>query len=185
MTDKKCLPPAAARHFLEHYQNLLEAIPAQSKPGASLVVRLAQARDAVHSNPALLEPALALLRQNARPCADDVLQAVRSLRLERWVYIGDTTTHSQLLEMRDDGNAYAVKTLTTPLKDMLGVSSAVIECGLLEFQGQIICDGLLRLHAELGPNYRRSFKEALAACRAQGRLYRDRLLPAGLDQQKR
>jgi len=66
----------------------------------------------------------------------------------------------------------------------LGASGAVIDCGLLLFRGQVICDGLVHLSAQLGPNYRSSFKESLAACRAQGRLYRDRLLPASLDQQK-
>ena len=36
---------------------------------------------------------------------------------------------------------------------------------------------LVGFGAWLGPNYRTSFKEQLAACRAQGALYRDRLLP--------
>ena len=100
-----------------------------------------------------------------------------TLRVDNWIYVNDTATHSHFLEPHETNAAYAIKTLTTPLKEMLGSSGAVISCGLLVFQGQVICDGLVGFDAWLGPNYRSSFKEQLAACRAQGALYRDRLLP--------
>ena len=122
-------------------------------------------------------PALAHLQDQGRFCADDVLQAVHTLRVDNWIYVNDTATHSHFLEPHETNAAYAIKTLTTPLKEMLGSSGAVISCGLLVFQGQVICDGLVSFDAWLGPNYRTSFKEQLAACRAQGALYRDRLLP--------
>lgn len=176
MTHKKCIDSAAARHFLGHYQNLLESIPI-TKPKANVVTQLAAARDALHADPALLQPALAHLQNLGRPCAEDLLQAVHTLRVDNWIYVSDTATHSQFLEPKGAA-AYAIKTLTTPLKEMFGSSGAVLSCGLLVFQGQVICDGLVRFVAWLGPNYRSSFKEQLAACRAQGRLYRDHLLPS-------
>ena len=176
MTHKKCIYPAAARHFLGHYQNLLESIPI-TKPKANVVTQLAAARDALHADPALLQPALAHLQNLGSPCADDVLQAVQTLCVDNWIYVSDTATHSQFLEPKGAA-AYATKTLTTPLKEMFGSSGAVLSCGLLVFQGQVICDGLVRFVAWLGPNYRSSFKEQLAACRAQGRLYRDHLQPS-------
>jgi hypothetical protein len=176
MPHKKCIDPTAARHFLDHYQNLLKAIPTPPTKG-NVVTQLAAARDALHADPALLQSALAHVHNLGRPCADDVLQAVHTLRVNKWIYVSDTTAHSQFLEPKGAA-AYATKTLTTPLKEMLGSSGAVLSCGLLVFQGQVICDGLVRFVAWLGPNYRSSFKEELAACRAQGRLYRDRLLPS-------
>lgn len=177
MTNKKCIDPAAARHFIANYQSLLEAIPI-TKPKANVVTQLAAARDALYANPALLQPALAHPQgQQGRFCADDVLQAVHTLRVDNWIYVNDTATHSHFLEPHETNAAYAIKTLNTPLKELLGSSGAVISCGLLVFQGQVICDGLVGFSAWLGPNYRTSFKEQLAACRAQGALYRDRLLP--------
>ena len=178
MTHKKCIDPTLARHFIAHYQNLLESIPIPiTKPKANVVTQLAAARDALHSNPALLQPALTHLQDQGRRCADDVLQAVHTLRVHNWIYVSDTATHSQFLEASEVKVAYAVKTLTTPLKEMSGRSGAVLSCGLLVYRGQLICDGLVRFVAWLGPNYRSSFKEQLADCRAQGQLYRDRLLP--------
>lgn len=176
MTNKKCIDPAAARHFIANYQSLLETIPT-TKRKANLVAQLTAARDALYANPALLQQALAHLQDQGRFCADDVLQAVHTLRVDNWIYVNDTATHSHFLEPHETNAAYAIKTLTTPLKEMLGSSGAVISCGLLVFQGQVICDGLVGFGAWLGPNYRISFKEQLAACRAQGALYRDRLLP--------
>ena len=176
MTHKKCIDPTAAGHFIAQYRSLLELIPT-NQPQANVVTQLAAARDALYANPALLPPALAHLQDQGRPCAHDVLQAVHTLRVDNWIYVSDTATHSQLLETREVTAAYAIKTLTTPLKQMFGHSGAVISCGLLVYQGQGICDGLVRFVAWLGPNYRIGFKEQLAACRAQGRLYRDRLLP--------
>ena len=75
--------------------------------------------------------------------------------------------------------AYAIKTRGTmaPQRKRSGGSSgAVISCGLLVFQGQVICDGLVSF-ALAGAKLPTNFKEQLAACRAQGALYRDRLLP--------
>ena len=179
MTHKKCIDPTAARHFIAHHQNLLESIPI-TKPKANVVTQLAAARDALHADPALLQPALAHLQDQGRRCADDVLQAVHTLRVNNWIYVSDTATHSQLLEASDVKAAYAIKALTTPLKEMFGSSGAVISCGLLVYQGQVVSDGLVRFVAWLGPGYRGSLKEQLADCRSQGQLYRDRLLPAKL-----
>ena len=46
MTHKKCIDPTAARHFIAHYQNLLESIPL-AKPKGNVVTQLAAARDAI------------------------------------------------------------------------------------------------------------------------------------------
>lgn len=75
MTNKKCIDPAAARHFIANYQSLLETIPT-TKRKANLVAQLTAARDALYANPALLQPALAHLQDQGRFCADDVLQCV-------------------------------------------------------------------------------------------------------------
>ena len=179
MPHKKCIDPTAARHFIAHYKSLLESIPI-TKPEANMPTQLAAARAALLADPALLQPALAHLQAQGRPCADDVLQAVHTLRVHNWIYVSDTATHSQVLEASEVQAAYAIKTLTTPFKEMFGNSGAVISCGLLVYREQVICDGLVRFIAWLGPNYRSSFKEQLADCRAQGRLYRDRLLPETL-----
>ena len=47
MTNKKCIDPAAARHFIANYQSLLETIPT-TKRKANPVAQLTAARDALY-----------------------------------------------------------------------------------------------------------------------------------------
>ena len=108
---------------------------------------------------------------------EDMAAALATLRQDRWIYLRDTAHYSVLLETKQDA-AYAVKCLTTRLRDLVGGSGAIVQCGLLVFRGQVISDGLLSFDAWIGQNYKRSFNEKVADLREGGLFYRDRLLPA-------
>jgi hypothetical protein len=183
MTTACLIDETRARHFIEHYQSLLEQVALDTglvhAPVAKqgLVHLLQAVRDALADKPALIPPALAALQAQGRPVPQDIVDAVATLRVGRWVYLRDTTGYSVLFDGEYEDVAYAVKCLTTPLKEMLGDSGAVITCGLLAYEGRVISDGLVGFVAWLGPGLRRDFNAALGKVRAGGHFHSDRVVP--------
>ncbi|WP_027016862.1 hypothetical protein [Comamonas composti] len=175
-----------ALHFINHYQELLTEVALISglvkrqEGWGSVSEMLVAARTAMLADPGLCEQALQSLQDKGLSVAEDVRKAVLSLRVDHWVYLRDTTSYSVLMDARNEEAAYAVKCLTTRLKELVGDSGAFIECGLLAYQGQLISDGLVGFVAWIGNNYRRSFNQNLTELRAKGQLYGDRVLPAPL-----
>ena len=173
-----------AEHFLDCYQTLLGHVAVVSgllkkaDPETGGLQLMMMARNALAENPALLPEAMASMEKAGSALPQDMQDAIASLRVSHWVYLRDTTSYSVFLETGEREAAYGVKALTTPLKELMGDSGAIIEAGLLVFHGQIICDGLVSLGAWLGANYRSEFNATLAEYRANGQFFRDRLLPA-------
>jgi len=173
----------AALHFIHHYQRLLMEVVAHSsfpKPQSGEVQYLAlltQARNWMLEHPQVLQDALAALRQAHEPLPDDVQSAVTSMRAGRWVYLRDTAHYSILLPVtaHECAQAYAVKSLTTRLRDMTGCSGLVLQTALMEYAGSVVTDGLVGTVAYLGPGYRESYGEYLAQAKAQGQFYQTQL----------
>lgn len=173
----------AALHFIHHYQRLLMEVvahPSFPKPQSGEVPYLAlltQARDWMLEHPQVLQDALAALRQANDPLPGDVQSAVVSMRAGRWVYLRDTAHYSILLPVtaHECAQAYAVKSLTTRLRDMTGSSGLVLQTALMEYAGGIVTDGLVGTVAYLGPGYRESYGEYVAQAKAQGQFYQTQL----------
>lgn len=173
----------AALHFIHHYQRLLMEVvahPSFPKPQSGEVPYLAlltQARDWMLEHPQVLQDALAALCQAHEPLPDDVQSAVTSMRAGRWVYLRDTAHYSIFLPItvHEDAQAYAVKSLTTRLRDMTGCSGLVLQTALMEYAGSVVTDGLVGTVAYLGPGYRESYGEYLAQAKAQGQFYQTQL----------
>lgn len=173
----------AALHFIHHYQRLLVEVvahPSFPKPQSGEVPYLAlltQARDWMLEHPQVLQDALAALCQAHEPLPDDVQSAVTSMRAGRWVYLRDTAHYSILLPVtaHECAQAYAVKSLTTRLRDMTGCSGLVLQTALMEYAGSVVTDGLVGTVAYLGPGYRESYGEYLAQAKAQGQFYQTQL----------
>ncbi|GAO73550.1 hypothetical protein [Comamonas sp. E6] len=172
-----------ALHFIKHYQRLLLEVvahPSFPKPetgDVDYLVLLKEARDWMLEHPQVLEDALAALRKTKKPLPSDVEQAVHSMRLGRWVYLRDTAHYSILLPLtaNECAQAYAVKSLTTRLRDMTGCSGLVLQTALMNYAGGIATDGLVGTVAYLGPGYRESYGEYLAQARTQGQFYQQQL----------
>ena len=173
-----------AQRFQDQYQTLLGHVALTSglleKAGkdASGLQLMTMARNELAKKPALLAKAMASMEQAGEPLAQDMQQAIASLRVGHWVYLRDTSSYSVFLETGALAAAYGVKALSEPFKEFLGDSGAIIEAGLLVFHGQIICDDLISLGAWVGKEYRSEFNATLAEYRTQGLFFRDRLLPA-------
>lgn len=173
----------AALHFIHHYQRLLMEVAAHAsfpKPQSGDVPYLAlltKARGWMLEHPQVLQEALAALRQANKPLPDDVHSAISSMRAGRWVYVRDTAHYSILLPLtaHECTQAYAVKSLTTRLRDMTGGSGLVLQTALMEYAGSIVTDGLLGTVVYLGPGYRESYGEYVAQAKAQGQFYQTQL----------
>jgi hypothetical protein len=74
-------------------------------------------------------------------------------------------------------HAYGAVGITDSIKELLGGSGALVETGLLLYDGRIVCDGLVSPLAWIGPSYKRDFNEALSKIRAVGQFYTDHLVP--------
>ena len=184
----------AALHFIHHYQRLLMEVAAHAsfpKPQSGdepYLALLTKARGWMLEHPQVLQDALVALRQANNPLPDDVYHAVSSMRAGRWVYLRDTAHYSILLPLtaHECTQAYAVKSLTTRLRDMTGGSGLVLQTALMEYAGSIVTDGLLGTVAYLGPGYRESYGEYMAQAKAQGQFYQTQLpvMAAKPEQQK-
>lgn len=173
----------AALHFIHHYQRLLMEVvahpsfPKSKSDKVQYVSLLTQARGWMLEHPQVLQDALAALRKANEPLPEDVESAVVSMRAGRWVYLRDTAHYSILLPItvHEHPEAYAVKSLTTRLRDMTQGSGLVLQTALMEYAGGIVTDGLVGTVAYLGAGYKESYGESLAQAKAQGQFYQTQL----------
>jgi hypothetical protein len=109
---------------------------------------------------------------------ETVAVASASLQIKSWVYLRDTRRYSIFMEQAGT-HAYGAVGITDSIKELLGGSGALVETGLLLYDGRIVCDGLISPLAWIGPTYKRDFNEALSRLRAAGQFYTDHLVPRG------
>ncbi len=166
------LPRDSALRFIEGYKAILlrvldEAGLARSD---SITGDLAAARTHAKDKRDLVEQAIADLEVQGRPVEASVVSAVRTMKVDNWVYLRHTRTFAVFLD-KEIQNAYEVKALTTPLNQLVDEPPFVFEAGLFEYEGAFVCDGLALNPVALGPGYRAQFKAAYSAIRKAGRLH--------------
>lgn len=164
--------PHAAAHFIAGYQSLLTEVHRQSgsAPNTPVLEMLTAAREAAYENPALLDAAAASLEASGQAVASDVLAAARTLRLQHWVFLRDTTTYSVFVEPKGT-EAYAVLGLTNRIRDIVGSSGVAIKAGVVEYRGRYVCDGIVSNLVWLGGNLKREFNATLSLLKKSGRFH--------------
>jgi hypothetical protein len=167
------IDPKEAQIFIAGYKALLTEVHrlAGGKTKMKLLEMLAAARDAAVAEPALIDTAVANLESEGRPLPEDVLEAIRSLKVRRWVFLRDTTKYSVFIDV-DGKEAYAVLGLTERLRDIVGGTGVLLQTGVFLFQGAYVCDGIISGAVWLGANYRKSYSDTLAALKKSGHFYR-------------
>lgn len=165
-----------AQAFISTYQVVLATISGKAGKDETVQAQLVRGRMALLKNPALLEDSIAALKNSGRVLDEDVLSAMRQMRVEQWVYLRDTRSHSIFMSMEGD-EAYGVLGLTQRLRDITGESGAVIDTALLPFKGRLICDALMANLVWIGSNYRRDFNDDLKRLKAEQRFSTTALLP--------
>lgn len=156
-------------HFIEGYQSLLLHIAHRYGISGSPRNPLIALTEARHLACGQRGGLLGALEASGLTLAQDVVDAVASLREARWVLVRSTTQHAFLMDA-EETQAYAVKALTTPLHQLgEGSPSILFTGGLMAYDGAWVCDGLAADPVEVGPRLRTQFKERLRLLRAQGR----------------
>jgi len=137
---------------------------------ADLIKNLASARSYLKGNPESLGAALATLELAGTAIAPDVQQALKSLRIEQWVYLRSTSRYAIFLDQAAN-DAYAVLGLNNSIEEIVGTSAVAFEAGLFRFAGHYVCDGIIQAPILLGPGYRRQFSASFADIRKRGRFH--------------
>lgn len=166
------LPREQALRFIEGYKAILLRVLSDTNTPSegSINESLAEARTLGHAEPNLIEAAIAGLASEDKTVAPTVVAAIRSLRVSQWVYLRHTKTFAVFLD-KEIKHAYAVRALTTPLNELLDEPPFAFEAGLLEFEGNFICDGLVLNPVALGPGYRSQLKTAYTLIRKAGNFH--------------
>jgi hypothetical protein len=112
------IDPKAARLFISGYTSLLAEVHRLSdgKPGMELFDMLAAARNAAVAEPSRIDTAASSLESAGLALPEEVLKAVQSLKLRRWIFLRDTTKYSVFMDPEGQ-EAYAVLGLTQRLRD--------------------------------------------------------------------
>lgn len=166
------IDPHAAHAFIEGYKRLLSEFGAQSKnePHEQLLQRLIAARRVAVQTPSRLDAAFASIDAQGDAVPQDIVCAIKSLQLKRWVYLRDTTRYSVFIEA-NGGDAYAVLGLTNRIRDMLGGSAVVFTAGVVAYEGRYVCDGLIEGPIWLGSNLKREIGVTLAELKRSGHFH--------------
>ena len=174
------LPREQALRFINGYKPALLRVLANTNTPSSGSINedLVAARALVSGSRELLEAALSDLAVEGKPVETEVAAAIRSIRVELWLYLKDTKTFSVFLD-KDAKNAYAVRALTTPLKELLDEPPFAVETGVFSFQGVFVCDGLALNPVALGPGYRTQLKAVYSQLRKSGKFHARAEQPGG------
>ncbi len=163
---------AEAMSFIEAYEAvLLDVLAAAGENRTQKVINdLARARSYVADKPGALIEAIERVKDGGESLTRPVELALRSLRIGRWFHLRHTTRYALLL---DEGvqHAYAVKALTDPLHEIAGGKAVTFEAGLVEYNGQYVCDGIVLNPVYLGPDIRGSLNEAYRRIKSEGRFH--------------
>ncbi len=169
------LDERSAAIFINGYRQLLLEICGPIGASFKLLERLVEGRRKLKSDGSLLDGALSRIRSQAQSVDEAVVAAAASLQVNSWVYLRDTRRYSVFLDPAGEV-AYGTLGITEPIKELVGGAGALIETGLLFFDGRIVCDGLVSSLVWIGPSYRRSYNEAVSNIRSAGNFYTDRLV---------
>ena len=138
------IDPLSASKFIAVYKALLFEIDRNGHDArkSNLIKRLAAARSRLASDPSLIEQALAALRSKSVPVDFEVVESLRSLELENWVFLRDTKVHS-LFVHPSEHRVYGVFGLNDRIRNIVGGTGVVIETGLVQYASRFVCDGLV------------------------------------------
>ncbi len=152
------LAPESASRFINNYKTiLLEVLRAMGEsPTGNVVHDLARARTHCTQHPEAMATAISTLQDAGHALDAEVVRSVNTLKVAQWVYLRHTTRYAIFLD-KAVKNAYAVKALTTPIHLVVGGQAAAFETGLVEFEDQFVCDGIVLGPVFLGPGYRAEF----------------------------
>jgi len=164
------LDPTTAQTFIEGYKQILLMVYALygMKGHRTPVERMIAARMPLFQETELLDEAVAALVRRKDVVVDkEVIAAIRTLEVGKWVYLRDLGHHSILLHP-DGYVAYGVVGLTQSLRELTGGPGLLFEAGIMAIPGQFICDGLLSEAVALGSGFIADYNKVFQEVKATG-----------------
>jgi len=164
------LDPQLASVFMRGYTGLMAEIyvsDPEHKKRVTVAEVVAAGRARYAADPQRLEAALAKFVQRGKPLETEIAEAVRNMRLKKWIFLRDTKCHSLFLDPNGDA-AYGVLGLTQRIRDVVGGSGAMLETAVVPYRGHFVCDGVVSEVLWLGPNYRKDFAAQFARLKKNG-----------------
>lgn len=160
------ISPTLSRRFIDAYMGFLGTLlPDSVKQGKSNHQWLVKARQLYQEDP----EALHRYRERHPDADEDMLSAIAALKVQRWVYLKDTTAYSVWMDA-DCVQAYGVLGLTQRIRDVTdGESGVLITTGLMPLGKRWVSDGLIENAVWLGQNIRRGYTAAYSKLRQNGR----------------
>ena len=162
--------PNIANLFIQEYMAFLLYCYIQRCDESSddeLLYKLSQGRDAYGRERNLIEEYVDSNKE--MPLA--IANAIRSLMINNWVYLRDTTKYS--LFINTEGTpAFSVLGLTQPIKEIFGCSGLYIKAGVFSLNNQYVCDGLIADQVKLGKGYRDEFNEIYKELKSTGKFFK-------------
>jgi hypothetical protein len=161
------LDPVQAQRFIAGYKAILLHVHAAAKltKGKSVIADLAAARGYLTEHPQNLNVAFIALEAEKCGIEDDI--AIRSMRVDQWVYLRHTTRYAVFID-HEMTTARAVRALTDPIAAITGKPPVTFKAGVFEFDGCYVCDGIIDTPVYLGPGYRATYNAAYARLRKTG-----------------
>jgi len=161
--------PVAAQRFIAGYKAILLHVHAAAKlkKGKSVIADLAAARGYLTEHTQNLNAAFTALEAEKCGIEDDIADAIRSMRVDLWVYLRHTTRYAVFID-HEMTTARAVRALTDPIAAITGKPAVTFKAGVFEFDGCYVCDGIIDTPVYLGPGYRATYNDAYAQLRKAG-----------------
>jgi hypothetical protein len=160
------LDPVAADAFIAGYKRVLLRVAGNTREGRDVLETLVRARHRAAENAALLDQAFNA--ETTPPVDPAVCRAIRTLRIDDYVYLKDTKDYAIFIQASGN-SAFGVVGLTERIRDIVGASGVMIETGLVRYRGRFVCDGLVSRLVYLGPGYRKNYGAVYRDLRTQGR----------------
>jgi hypothetical protein len=151
------LEPTVANAFVAGYKGLLLQIGVGGRPpkSSNVLSVLASARRQLTETPGLLDKALVKLRARSEGVDEEIVRAIRTLRVNNWVFLRDTKAYSIFVHPSEE-TAFDVLRLTQSVRDIAGALGVVIETGIVRFTGRFVCDGWSLVSFISGPTIARA-----------------------------
>ena len=168
------LDPNTAQTFIEGYKQILQMVYSLygMKGHRTPVERMIAARMPLFQETELLDEAVAALARRKGVVVDkEVIAAIRTLEVGKWVYLRDLTHHSVLLHP-DGYVAYGVVGLTQSLRELTGGPGLLFEAGIMAIPGHFICDGLLSEVVALGSGFIADYNQVFKEVKATGAFHK-------------
>jgi hypothetical protein len=161
-----------AMRFITCYKLVLLESAARSDTlrGQALLKVLVAARAQLCEEPSRLDRAIGRLNAKSKSIAPELLSAIGSVQLDKWVYLRDTSAYSVFIHPSEP-KGFGVLGLTDRVRDISGGSGVILKTGIVRYMGRYVCDGLVSRLASLGPNYRNAFNERYRELRQSGRFH--------------